>query len=304
MPEPTLLVCNKHDDTMSFVDAKTLEVTKTISVGPNPHEIIITPDRRFAYLSNYRPPGDTISVVDLVKRKHIGQISTGDYTQIHGAAMASDGTAYFTAGQTGYVVEVDTAVNDVTRSIPTHGKISHMVYLSPDETRIYTANIDTRNISVIDRATAQLVKRIPAGRGVEGMSFTPDGEHLWALNQVAGTVTIIELEKFTPVETFDCPSMPVRIVFNRKGRRAFVACWSEQGELVSIDVETRTETGRVRVGSQAIGLVLSPNEKQVLVGCEHSDGIHVINAKTLKVEHVIHTGDGSDAMAFWTPPGK
>jgi DNA-binding beta-propeller fold protein YncE len=304
VPESILLVCNKHDDTMSFVDGQTYAILKTIPVGPNPHEIAITPDQRFAYISNYRPPGDTISVVDLVKRRHIGQINTGEYTRIHGAAMAPDGMAYFTAGQTGYVVEVDTATNQVTRGIPTHGKISHMVYVSPDGTQLFTANMDTRNISMIDRATAQLVKRISAGRGAGCVGFEPDGEHIWALNEEAGTINIIEMVKHTAVDTFDCPSFPVRIVFTRDGRRAFVACWSEQGELVSFDVKTRKETGRVRVGDQAIGLVLSPDEKHVLIGCEHTDGVHVVNTKTLKVEHRIHTGDGSDALAFWYPPEK
>jgi len=68
--------------------------------------------------------------------------------------MAPDGKrAYFTAGQTGYVVEVDTATNKVIRGIPTHGKISHMVLVSPDGQRIYTANITSQNVSVIDRQT-------------------------------------------------------------------------------------------------------------------------------------------------------
>ena len=107
---PVLLVANKHDDTLCFIDPEGLEILDTIPTGPNPHEIVVTPDQRYAYFSNYAAPGDTISVVDLVARKHIKQISTGEYTRIHGAAMAPDGRhAYFTAGQTGFVVEIDTA---------------------------------------------------------------------------------------------------------------------------------------------------------------------------------------------------
>src|SRR5688572_22786552 len=149
--EPTLLVANKHSNTLSFVNPNTFEVIETIPTGPNPHEITVTPDQKFAYLSNYAPPGNTISVVDLHRRKMVGEISTGQYTRIHGAAMAPDGKhAYFTAGQTGYIVEVDTRTNEVTRGIPTHGKISHTVYVSPDGKYLYTGNIVSENISVID----------------------------------------------------------------------------------------------------------------------------------------------------------
>ncbi|MCP4642778.1 MAG: DUF1080 domain-containing protein, partial [bacterium] len=85
---PVLLVANKHDDTLSFINPDSLEIIETIPTGPNPHEMVITPDQRIVYLSNYAPPGETISVIDLLARKHIKQIPTGQYTRIHGAAMA------------------------------------------------------------------------------------------------------------------------------------------------------------------------------------------------------------------------
>ncbi len=300
---PLLLVCNKHDDTMTFVDPEKLEPIQTIPTGPNPHEIVLTPDRRFAYLSNYEPPGNTISVIDLVQRKHVQQISTGDYGRIHGAAMAPDGKhAYFTAGQSGYVIEVDTAANTVTRQIPTHGKISHMVLVSPDGALLYTANIDTQNVSIIDRASGELLAQVPCGKGAEGMCFTPDGKELWVGNQDAGTITVIDVAARTARETFPCPGMPVRIRFTLDGKKALVASWTTNGELVVLDSKSHAEIRRVPVGAQAIGLELTPDGKRVFVGCEHRDGIHVVDLDTLEVVAKIATGDGSDAMAWWEPP--
>jgi len=300
---PLLLVANKHDDTLCFIDPNTLQIVDVIPTGPNPHEIIVTPDQRFAYLSNYQPPGNTISVIDLVQRKHIKQISTGDYKRIHGTAMAPDGRyAYFTAGQTGYVVEVDTRTNKVTRGIPTHGKISHMVLVSPDGKRLYTANIESRNVSVIDRATGGLITQIPCGKGVEGMAFTPDGKYLWAANQTGGSITIIDAATNQPIETFDCPGMPVRIRFTNDGNLALIPSWTKKGELIVIDVATRKEIKRIPVGSYAIGVEITPDGKRAFVGCEHTDGVHVIDMATLTVEAVIHTGDGPDPMVMWFPP--
>lgn len=304
-PAPMLVVANKHDDTLSFIDVSTLEVVQTIPTGPNPHEMVITPDQRMMYLSNYAPPGDTISVIDLVQRKHVKQIATGEYTRIHGAAMAPDGTrAYFTAGQTGYVVEVDTGTNEVVRGIPTHGTISHMVYVSPDTTRLYTANITSENVSVIDRASGELITQVRCGEGVEGMAFTPDGKQLWALNQTGGSITIIDVASNEAMETFPCPGMPVRIRFTKDGKTALVANWTEKGELTVIDVASRAEVKRIPVGGFAIGLELSPDEDRAFVGCEHGDGLHVIDMATLTVEEVIHTGNGPDPMSLWYPPAE
>jgi len=303
--DPVLLVANKHDDTLCFINPNTLEILQTIATGPNPHEIVITPDQRFAYLSNYDPPGNTISVIDLVQRKHILQIPTGKYTRIHGTAMAPDGKhAYFTAGQTGFVVEVDTRTNQVKRGIPTHGKISHMVLVSRDDKRIYTANIVSQTVSVIDRVSGELITQIPCGKGVEGMAFTPDGKHLWAANQTGGSITIIDLATHKPIETFDCPGMPVRIRFTDDGRLALVPSWTKEGQLIVIDAETHKEIKRVKVGGYAIGVEISPDGKRAFVGCEHSDGLHVIRMDTLTVESVLKIGDGPDPMMMWFPPGE
>ncbi len=298
-----LLVANKHDDTLCYINPRTLEVIQTIATGPNPHEIIITPDQRFAYLSNYAPPGNTISLIDLVARKHVKQIPTGKYTRIHGTAMAPDGKhAYFTAGQTGFVVEVDTKTNRVTRGFPSHGKISHMVLVSPDGKRLYTANIVSENVSVIDRASGKLILRIPCGKGVEGMAFTPDGKHLWAANQTGGSITIIDLATHKAVKTFDCPGMPVRIRFTDDGRLALVPSWVKEGQLIVIDAKTHKEIKRIAVGGYAIGVELSPDGKRAFVGCEHADGLHVVDMQTLSVEKIIKTGNGPDPMMMWFPP--
>lgn len=324
-PEAVLLVANKHSNTLSFIDPKTYEVKQTIPTGPNPHEITVTPDQRTAYLSSYKAPGNTISVIDLVKRQQVKEISTGTFTRIHGAAMAPDGkNAYFTAGQTGYVVEIDTKTNEVTRTIPTHGKISHMVYVSTDGKRLYTANITSENISVIDRKTGELITQIPCGPGCEGLAFTPDGKYLWALNQTGGTITVIDLATHKPTGTFECKGMPVRCRFTADGKRALVAGWVKEGTLTVIDVATKKEIKRIPVGDYAIGVELSVDEKYAFVGCEDSeeaqqmpdgterikvkttdsDGIHVVDLEKLEVVSVIKSGLGPDPMVMWYPPSE
>lgn len=300
--KPMLIVANKHSDTVSYIDPTSLEVEQTITVGHNPHELTITPDQRFMYLSNYAAPGNSISVVDLVARKHIKQIMTGEHTRIHGATMAPDGKhAYFTAGQTGWVVEVDTATHEMTRAIPTHGKISHMVLVSNDNKRIYTANITSENASVIDRKSGELITQIQCEEGAEGMAFTPDGTQLWVANQSGESMSIIDLATHTVVERFDLPGMPVRIKFTKDGQRAYIPSWTQEGVLIVLDVPNRKEIKRVKVGALAIGVELSADEKYAYVGCENLDGLHVVDTETLEVVKIIDTGDGPDPMAMWYP---
>ncbi|WP_339923422.1 exo-alpha-sialidase [uncultured Cyclobacterium sp.] len=323
--DPVLIVANKHSNTLSYLDPVKMEVLETINIGNNPHEITISPDQRFAYLSSYEAPGDKIFVVDLMKRQQVDTVHTGAYVRIHGAAFSPEGThAYFTAGQTGYVVEVETGTNTVSRTIPTGGEISHMVYLAPDGKYLLTANISSENISVINRESGVLETLIPAGRGVEGMAFTPDGKFLWALNQTGGSITVIDWFSRTVVAEFECPGMPVRIKFSKDGSRAYVAGWEKNGTLTVIDVASKKEIKRIPVGNFAIGVEISPDGKYAFVGCEDagktsigkdgeetlegfkakSDGGHVVDLHRLEVVKIIETGLGPDPMQMWWPPSK
>ena len=81
-----------------------------------------------------------------------------------------------------------------------------------------------------------------------------------------------------------------------------MSSWTDPGELVVLEAAARTEIKRIPVGKQAIGLELSPDGKRVFVGCEHTDGVHVVDLESLSVTGKIMTGDGSDAVAWWTPP--
>ena len=300
--QPTLLIVNKHGDTMSYVDPVTYEILGENTTGHDPHEMVVTPDQRFAYLSNYADPGNTVSVIDLEAKKHIQQIPTDPYTRIHSAARTADGRfAYFTAGQTGFVVEVDTTTNTVSRGIPTHGKISHMVVVSPDGNRLYTANIETQNVSVIDRKSGELQTQIPCEEGCEGLTFTPDSKQLWAANQVAGSITIIDTATHTVIETIPCPGMPLRVRFTADGKRALVSSWVAKGEVVVFDALTRKEIKRIPVGNQPIGIEITPDQQRAFITCMTSNDVYVIDLNTLEVIHRFETGLGSDAMGWYWP---
>ncbi len=323
--KPILLVANKHSNTLSFVDPGTFKVIETIPTGPNPHEIAITSDRRFAYLSSYEPPGNTISVVDLVNRKLVKQIYTGEYIRIHGVAIAPDGkNAYFTAGQSGLVVEIDTKTNEITRSIPTHGKISHMVYVSPDNKTLYTGNVSSGDVSVIDRVSGKLTTLIKTGRGAGGMAFTSDGKYLWVTNETDETISVIDVAVNKVIETIKCPGIIKRIRFTDDDKIALITSWTKEGELIVYDVTNRKEIKRIRVGDRAIGIEISADRKHAFIGCEDSqdakvladgteelklkaegsDGVHVIDMQKLEVVAKIKTGLGPDPMAIWFPPHK
>jgi YVTN family beta-propeller protein len=114
----------------------------------------------------------------------------------------------------------------------------------------------------------------------------------------------IDLATHQPIETSDCPGMPVRIRFTDDGKLALVPNWQKEGQLIIIDTATHQEIKRIKVGGFAIGVEITPDGRRAFVGCEHADGVHVIDMARLTVEKVIKTGNGPDPMAWWVPPGS
>src|SRR5688572_15963958 len=86
-----LLIGNKSEDTLSFVDVRTLNEASRTTTGRGPHEVVVTPDGKKAFVSNYEGPGDTISVVDVPARKELLRIPLGEHRAPHGLAVSRDG---------------------------------------------------------------------------------------------------------------------------------------------------------------------------------------------------------------------
>jgi len=324
--DSVLLVANRHSSTLSYVNPKTFKILKSIPTGPHPGAIVVTPDQKTAYVSNFEhnhsPAGNKISVIDLVEGKKIKDLSISYYGRLHGGAVSPDGRyVYFTSEYLGYVIEIETESNRFVRAIATQGRAPHMVYVSPDGKYLLTANRASGDISVIDRSTGCLLKKIASGKGVEAMAFTPDRKFVWALNRAEGSVSIIDMQKLEVMKTLDCGGMPVRIRFTSDGKRALISGWTKAGTLMVIDAVTFREIKRIKVGGYAIGVELSADERYAFVGCEDllepgalpdilvhskkyktaSDGVHIVDMNTLKVVSVIKTGLGPGPMSMWYP---
>src|SRR5436309_12989350 len=98
-PSLTLLVGNKDENTLAFVDPATGKVLGRVPTGEGPHEVAASTDGKLAFTSNYgtaQNPGSTISVIDAVNMKEVRKLDVSPLRRPHGLFFA-DGKLYFTA---------------------------------------------------------------------------------------------------------------------------------------------------------------------------------------------------------------
>ncbi len=293
---PLLLVVNKQDNNVSFVDTTTLQTITKTETGHHPHEIAVAPDGRTAFVANYGA-GDSISVIDLATRKEARRIPLGSYRDPHGIQVGHDGKLFVTCEASQAVVVLEPENGTVLKSIATGQDTTHMLSLLPGGERLYTANLGSATASAIDVKAGKVVAQVPTGAGCEGIDVSPDGTQVWTTNKEAGTVTIIDTTSNRVAATLTCGVRPIRVKFTPDGRRALVSC--VRSDAVAIfDVASRRETHRIRTAAGPIGLVIDPSGHRAYVANTDANQVSVLDLDTLTITATIPTGREPDGLAL------
>lgn len=341
--QSTLVVLDSHDAQAILVDPATRTVVARLPTGPDPREVAISPDGRFAYVTSYewetvaerpeleraarrglargprieqgaaaaqweaarlarppRGPGRSpplVTVLDLANRRVHAVFRPGPYRRVHGIRVGRDGARlWMTAEADSGVVELDARTGEVLMLWKTGGAKSHTLAVSPDNRRIYVANSGSDSITVIDRVTV-VPRRVPAGRGPEGLALTADGSELWVTNRADHTVTILKTSGMREIATFPSGGAePVRIRFTPDGNEAWVT--NRRGRTVSVfDVASAALLETVAVEGEPRSLAFSPEGSLAFVTLPAEGRVSVIEVATRRVVGSVPTGGGPHGVA-------
>lgn len=317
-PSPALLILSKSDHTVAIVDPATLQVQARIPSGPDPHEIIASDDGKLAYISNYGGPDstlNTISVVDLVARKALPSIDLGALRSTHGLDFAG-GKLYFTAETNKIIGRYDPATQRVDWILGTGQDRTHMIIVAHGLDKIFTSNVNSATISIIEQTTPPSggfnppggprptweVTNVPAGQGCEGFDISPDGKEIWAANAHDATVTIIDVATKKAVQTLPIPVKGAnRLKFTPDGKDVLIsALGARSGDtsLVVLDSSTRKEVKQLNLGGGSAGILIAPDGSRAYVAVSMADKVAVVDLKTLEVTGEISAGKQPDGLAW------
>jgi YVTN family beta-propeller protein len=338
-PSPALLILAKHDMTLAIVDPATLKVVSKVPAGPDPHEVIASSDGKLAFISNYGGGAyNTISIVDLDAEKALPRFDLGPLRGPHGLYFAG-GELYFTAEVNKVIGRYDPAAHKVDWVLGTGQNRTHMVWVSKDLDHIYTSNVSSGTISIIEKTGRpaggfgpppggpggsngpppgpppgaggpppgpprsdwnETVVRV--GGGSEGFDVSPDGKELWVGNAQDGTISIIDLASKKVVQTLNANVRGAnRLKFTPDGSMVFVSSLG-QGGLAVFNAASRQEAKRIPIGHGAGGILMQPDGSRAFVACSPDNYVAVIDLKALEVTGRIEPGHDPDGMAWVTRP--
>lgn len=308
--EGVLLVANKAEHTLGIVDPKAGRQVATVAEdGITGHEVAASPDGRLAYVPIYgnsgvgKPgtDGQNIVVIDIASRKKVGNIDFGHGVRPHCAVFGpKDGLLYVTTELENTISVIDPATLKIIGSIPTGQPESHMLAISPDGRRGYTANVGPGTVSVLDMAARKTVAVIPVSSQVQRISISVDGREVFTSDQAKAQLAVIDtstnkVKAWIPLPATGYGSSPTP-----DGRWLLIAL-PGANKVGVVDLGTMKLAHTIDVSPTPQEVLVRPDGRIAYVSCDASGKIAVIRISDWTVERLIDAGRVADGLA-WAGP--
>lgn len=313
-PVGTIVVSNMNDATATVIDAATGRVHATLPTGEGPHEVVISHDGKWALVSNYGvrgKPGSTITAIDVARAAVARTITIEGFQRPHGMAfLPGDTLVVVTAEANGAVLLVHVPSGRVVDTLPTKGRASHMVALSADGKRAFTANIADGTISSIDVTGKDSTRVIRVGRQPEGIAVTPDGRFVWVGSNQDSTVTVVDTRTGTAVDTMRGFGMPYRIAISPDSRLAVIsdpvkadvrvvnASDRKTKFTITVPKDSLVPTAEVPGSPSPEGVAISRDSRWAFVALQGRNRVITIDLERGVITAYAPTGTWSDGIGF------
>lgn len=273
--KPVLVALNKADATMAIIDPVTMKVRAKVPTGEGPHEVVLTPDGKTAYVANYgaQTPGSTISVIDIAAAKETVRVDISPLLRPHGIQLIGN-KLYFTAETNRAIARLDVSTNKVDWIMGSGQNGTHMVAGSADQKKFYTANIGSDSVTAFEFTNvppaASKITHIPVGKQPEAIDLSPDGKEVWIGLNAEGMAEVVDTATYKSVAKINIGGRPYRVRFTPDGK--YVICTMlPTKEIIVIDAATRKEVKRMKLENMPLGVAFSSDGKMLFVTSGRAD---------------------------------
>ena len=139
----TVIAVNQQSDSITLIDLRTMEAYRHVPVVGGPHEAAVSPDGRSVLVTNYNKQGvgpqKVLSLIALPSGDTIRTIDLGEYRAPHDVRWVDASRVVVTSEANQALLLVNVESGAIERVFRTEAGVSHMLALSTDRTRLYSA---------------------------------------------------------------------------------------------------------------------------------------------------------------------
>jgi VCBS repeat-containing protein len=301
-----LLVDQKGDRSLALVDPGSGKVVADIAEnGITGHEVAASPDGRFAFVPIYgnsgvgKPgtDGRSIAVIDLASRKIVSTIQFDHGVRPHCAVFSPDGMLYVTTELDRSVTIIDPKTFRIVGSIPTSQEQSHMLAISRDGLRGYTANVGPGTVSVLDMKARKTLVVIHVSGEVQRIALSPDGQWVFTADQTQPRLAAISTATNSVKTWVPLSGTGYGSAVTPDGRFLLIAV-PDANKVDVVDLSTMTRVRSIPVAASPQEVLIQPDGKSAYVSCIGSNEVDVIDLGAWSVTRHISTGKGTDGLGW------
>jgi YVTN family beta-propeller protein len=302
-----LLIANKGDQTLGIIDP---DAGKQLAVVPEDgvtgHEVAASPDGNRAFVPIYGnsgvghagTDGSLLRVIDLAKREIVGTVDFGKGVRPHCAVIGpKNGLLYVTTELDNAVTVIDPETLKIVGSVPTGQSESHMLAITRDGKRGYTANVGPGTVSVLDLEAKKVLEVIPISRSTQRIALSPDDRWVFTADQTKPQLAVIDTAVNKVKQWVALPGVGYGMAATPDGKWLLVALISIN-KVGAVNLETMTVEHTIDVPRAPQEVLVRPDGGVAYVSCDASKQVAVLDLKDWKVEKLIDAGRGADGLAW------
>lgn len=303
----SLLVANKGDRTLGIIDiAAGKQIAAVAEGGVTGHEVIASPDGKIAYVPIYGDSGvgkpgtngRSMAVIDLAGRKVVKTVDFGNGVRPHCPIFdARNNRLYVTTELEKSVTILDPKTLAIVGSVPTGQAESHMLTITRDGHRGYTANVGPGTVSVLDLDKRRTVTVIPISPQTQRIALSVDDKQVFTSDQTRPRLAVIDTGTNKIHTWVDLPETGYGTAPTPDGKWLVVAV-SKANVVAVVDLNAMKVAHTVSVPKAPQEVLVRPDGKIAYVSCDSSGKIAAIRTSDWKVESLIDAGKGADGLAW------
>jgi YVTN family beta-propeller protein len=302
-----LLVANQGDHTISLIDPEAGKEIATIPVGgATGHEVAVSADGKMAYVPIYgdsgvgKPgsDGSSMAVIDLKARKVAGSVDFGHGVRPHMPLYEPvSGMLYVTTELDKDVTVIDLKTLKIVGKIPTGQEQSHMLIVSRDGKRGYTANVGPGTVSVLDMTARKTIAVIPISGMTQRIAMSLDGSMVFTADQTKPQMAVIDTATNKVKMWIPLPAVGYGSAMTLDGLWLLVQMGPAK-QVAVIDMGTTKVARTIDVPAGSGEILMRPDGKVAYVSCPIDGKVAEIDLTTWKVARLIEAGSGADGLAW------
>jgi len=310
-----LLVVNESSNSVSMIDTSTFKIIDELKVGGQPQEIVVSPDGRYALVSNFggnneASYGRTLTVINLISRSIFGTVLLPIRSRPHGIKFISNNFALVTAQGIQSLLLVNIMTFNIIGVIPLPGVGCNSVTSDSKRRFAYIGNLESGTVCKVNITSLKLVSEIKVGTSVECVTLTSTDSLLLATSGKDNKFVVIDPNSMVILRTVRTDKRPVRIsLFNNDKSAIIINGISGTAQIIDINTmviirtfNTNNSTSskyKTLMGSftgYPLDIIIRKDNRTAFISNFYAGNVSLVNLETGEIIKTVEDAAGPSGM--------